>query len=345
MKQFSFARPTTVADALSLLSPTARPKGAGTDLLDLAKRGVATPETMVDLAAVEYGWPLDTIRVQAQTGPGATGGEQVWIGARASLAAIAANELVRTRCPALADAAREAATPQIRNVATFAGSLLQRPRCAYFRDPFFDCVKRGGTTCPAMTGVHDEMAIFGNSLCCATHPSNLATALLALGAEPHVVEKATENGIEGRGVRIAEFFVAPEENPLVEAKVGPGEVVLFALVNPGPASAYLEVNQKASYDWASVAAAVVLDVEGGKIREARIALGAVAPVPRRAKAAEDLLRGKSLRDETAWDAAADASTQGATPLPRNGHKVRQLRAVVRRAIAAAAARATPSGGK
>jgi xanthine dehydrogenase YagS FAD-binding subunit len=342
MRPFAYARPTTFAQALSLLSPTARPKGGGYDLLDLAKRDVATPAILVDLAHVEDDLPLDRIGAGRGAGPPDgppnSGPEMVSVGARATLAAIAASPLVQEKCPALADAAREAATPQVRNVATAAGNLLQRPRCAYFRDPFFDCRKRGGTTCPAREGVHDEMAIFGNGVCCATHPSNLATALLALGAEVLVVTSVTPKVVNGRAARAAEFFVAPEEDPLREARIAPGELVREVRVPHAPASAYVEVNQKQSYDWASVACAVVLDVRDGKIADARVALGAVAPVPLLSKAAADALRGKSVRDEAAWAAAADAAVVGATPLPRNVHKVRQLRACVGRAVAAAAAR-------
>lgn len=336
MKAFAFARPATLAEALKLLSPAARPKGGGNDLLDLAKRGVSTPETIVDLGAVSDG----AGRAIGGEGPPLRQREQVHVGARATLASIAASPLVREKCPALSDAAAAAATPQIRNTATAAGNLLQRPRCAYFRDPFFDCRKRGGTSCPAIEGVHDDMAIFRNAACCAVHPSNLATAIVALAAEVQLAARlAADGSTAGRSCAADSWFVGPDEDPLVEARIAPGELVTAIVVPVAPVSAYVEVDQKQSYDWPSVACAVALDVEAGRVREARVALGAVAPVPFRAKAAEDAMRGKSLRDEAAWSAAADAATQGATPLPRNGHKVRQLRAVVRRAIAAAAARA------
>lgn len=333
MKPFSYARPVSFADALKLLSPTARPKGGGNDLLDLAKRGVSTPDVMVQVpraASLRIPGDVDASSVLVVRGS-------------ETLAEIEADAggAYRNAAPALRDAAREAATPQIRNTATVAGSLLQRPRCAYFRDPYFDCLKRGGKSCPARDGVHDEMAIFGNSACCATHPSNLATALLALDATAHVITGAdAEGGPVTRKVRFdGDLFVAPETDPLRETSIGPKEILWFVTVpSPGRPSAYAEVNQKQSYDWASVACAVVLDVDGAKIRDARVALGAVAPVPLLSKGAADALRGKGLRDEAAWDAAASAACEGATPLPQNGHKVRQLRAVVRRAIEAAAAR-------
>ena len=323
MKPFSYVRPTTVADALKLLSATARPKGGGNDLLDLAKRGVSTPEVMVDLHGLAAALAPQDTRALAGS---------------ATLAEICGEA---SRLPdALKDAAREAATPQIRNTATLAGNLLQRPRCAYFRDPFFDCLKRGGTSCPAREGVHDEMAIFGNARCCATHPSNLATALLALDAQVGIVEGVKPDGsAKLRIVPIAGLLVAPEKDPLREFEIAPGELLAFVFFErASPVSAYVEVNQKQSYDWAAVACAVVLDVGGDKIKDAWVALGAVAPVPLLAKGAADALRGKLLHDTAAWDAAAAAACEGATPLPRNGHKVRQLRTVVRRAIEAAAKR-------
>lgn len=323
MLRISYIRARTTDEARSVLSAARRPKGGGVELLDLAKRGVSTPEAVVDVRAA-----IPAVIVAQPSGG-------LRIGATATLSALASSADVLRHAPLLADAAREAATPQIRNVATVAGNLLQRPRCAYFRDPFFDCLKRGGMSCPARIGVHDEMAIFGNAVCCATHPSNLATALLAAGAELSLVRPDPR----ARVVAIdRSFFVAPDEDPLREARLAPDDLVEAVVCPPSPASAYAEANQKQSFDWASVAAAVVLDVEGGKISDARIALGAVSPVPIRAEAAEAALAGKGLRDEKAWDAAAAAATEGATPLPGNVHKVRQLRAVVRRAIAAAAAR-------
>lgn len=336
MKPFSYARPTTAAEALKLLSPTARPKAGGNDLLDLAKRGVSTPETFVDLSRVggeHPAPPIDGITV-------AEGG-QLEIGARVTLAQIVASPDVARIFPALADAAREAATPQIRNTATLGGNLLQRPRCAYFRDPFFDCLKRGGTSCPAREGVHDEMAIFGNAKCCATHPSNLAVALLVADAAVATITGLDpKGGLAWRTLDLEDgFFVRPEDDPLREAAMSPGELLWAAYIPVAPVSAYVEVNQKQSYDWASVACAVVLNVDGGKVQDARVALGAVAPVPLLSKGAADALRGKALRDEAAWDAAAAAACEGATPLRDNRHKVRQLRTVVRRAIEAAAARA------
>ncbi|MCK6480474.1 MAG: FAD binding domain-containing protein [Planctomycetes bacterium] len=328
MKPFSYARPASREEAVRLLSPTARPKGGGYDLLDLAKNGVSTPGTMVSLAAVpEMG--------KAWTGDHG----ETYLGGRMTLADLATLPAVRAACPVVADAAAEAATPLVRATATLAGNLLQRPRCTYFRDPFFECRKRGGAACPAMEGDHAEGAILGNRLCCAVHPSNLAAALLAAGAELRIL-----TGVDGKGEptwRTAAvdpaFFVAPEEDPLREARIGPGELVFDAVVPPCPSSAYVEVNQKASFDWASAAAAVVLEMDGGKVARARVALGAAAPVPLLSEAAAAALAGKAPGAKAA-EAAAEAAVAGATPLRDNAHRVQHLRVCVKRAVLLAAGR-------
>ena len=328
MRPFSYARPKTREDAQALLTASVRPKGGGMDLLDLAKNGVSTPETMVDVTRVPdigKSWNGDH--------------GETYLGAGMSLAAVAESAEVVKRCPAASDAASEAATPQVRARATVAGSLLQRPRCAYFRDPFFDCRKRGGRTCPSLEGNHEEGAIFDNALCCAVHPSNLATALAALGAEARILVGKDEKGEpRWRTARLDEsFWIAPGEDPLREARIEPGELIFDVIVPAAPASAYAEVNWKQSFDWASAAAAVSLTMEGGKVADARVFLGFVAPVPLRSKAAEEVLKGKS--PAAAAEAAGKAAAKGATPLPGNAHKVRHLEVAVKRAVLRAASRA------
>ena len=329
MKPFAYVRPATREEALALLSPTARPKGGGFDLLDLAKAGVSSPDTMVHLAAFQSTGAVDL---------DGDGVPHALIDPGITLAGLAGNGIVKEHCPAVSDAAGEAATPQVRNVATLAGNLLQRPRCVYFRDPFFDCLKRGGKTCPALEGNHAEAAIFGNGKCCAVHPSNLAAALAALGASVRLVS-LLEGKVQERWVCVDEkFFVTPEEDPLREARLSPGDLIDAVSIPANRASAYVEVNQKQSFDWASASCAVALKMEGGKVKEARVVLGAVAPVPWLATEAGEALKGR-VPDEAAAKAAAEAAMKGATPLRDNGHKVAQVRAVVRRAVLKAAERA------
>ena len=329
MKPFAYARPKDAKEAFGLLTGDARAKGGGVDLLDLAKNGISTPQTMVDVRLLEF------MQVLQPTGPGGLA-----LGAGVTLARLASDPLVARECPALAEAAAQAATPQVRALATLAGNLLQRPRCAYFRDPFFDCLKRGGKTCPAMEGDHSEGAIFGNGKCCAVHPSNLAVVLLAVGADISILTGIDEKEggfIVTQGTYDARFFVSPEEDPLREARLAPGAVILWLALPSARASAYVEVDQKQSFDWASASCAVALEIEGGKVKSARVALGAVAPVPMLSEGAAQALIGK-VANEKAAEAAADAAVKGATPLRDNAHKVQHLRVCVKRAVLKAAER-------
>ena len=331
MKPFAYARPRDDAELFALLSEKARPKGGGIDLLDLAKAGLPVPGILLDLRANVAERPMTRIQVVEDA---RTRTQDVMVGASVTLAALAGSSEVRDRCPAFAEAAAEAATPPIRNVATVAGNLLQRPRCVYFRDPFFDCLKRGGKSCPSMEGDHAEGAIFGNGKCCATHPSNLATALVALDGTLHLQAKPEGEGSQRKADG---FFVPPEEDPLRETRLGAGEILRMVQVPLCRNSAYLEVNQKRSFDWASVSCAVALQLDGAKVQSARVVLGAVAPVPWIAKEAGEALAGR-VPDEAAARAAAEAAVKGATPLRDNGHKVAQAKALVRRAILLAAGR-------
>jgi len=297
------------------------------DLLDLAKNGVSTPGTIVDLS-----------RIPDLAGSPEGHGEH-FLSASMTLAAVAGSAEALRRYPALPDAAAEAATPQVRNRATVAGNLLQRPRCAYFRDPFFDCLKRGGKTCPSLEGNHEEGAVFGNGKCCAVHPSNLAVALAALGAQAALLCGKDDQGKpRWRWAALDEgFWIAPEENPVREARIETNELLTHVMLDASPASAYAEVDWKRSFDWASASAAVALTLAEGKVQDARVFLGFVAPVPLRSKAAEEALKGKAP-DEAAAAAAGKAAAKGATPLPGNAHKVRHLEVAVKRAVLKAAAR-------
>jgi xanthine dehydrogenase YagS FAD-binding subunit len=328
VKPFVLALPRDRDEALSLVGPDARPRGGGMDLLDLAKRGVSCPGTWVDLR-----------RVAGLDGIAAADVEDTVVGARTTLAAIAASERLRARHPALSDAAASAATPQVRAVATLAGNLLQAPRCAYYRDPFFDCLRRGGTTCPSREGEHREGAVLGNGACCAAFGSNLGPALVALGATIRLASAAGEPGQPARvrDLDVAALFPAPAAGAARASALEPGEVAVEVRIAPAPASAYVEVNFKQSFDWAAASCAASLSLAGGKVASARLVLGAAAPVPWRAEAAEAALVG-GAPDEAAARAAATAAVKDATPLPRNRHKVKLLEVAVRRAVLAAAAR-------
>ncbi|MDQ2871104.1 MAG: FAD binding domain-containing protein [Acidobacteriota bacterium] len=291
-------------------------KAGGVDLLDRMKEGLETPDRVVSIAHV----------------PGHDGieiGPPARIGALATLARLDTHAELRRVYPALADAAGGAATPQIRNMATLGGNLAQRPRCWYFRQAEFDCSKKGGAQCFALNGENRFHAIFDTDVCCCIHPSATAVALLAYGARIDTV------GTRGkRSIPIEDFFVAPREDPTRENQLAAGEVI-EAVVLPAPApgtrSVYRKLKEKESFDWPLVEAAVSVTVSGGTIQDARVILGSVSPVPRRARGAEKILAGGHPSPELIAR-AAEAAVAGATPLSQNAHKVRMARVMVERAL-------------
>jgi xanthine dehydrogenase YagS FAD-binding subunit len=292
-------------------------KAGGVDVLDRLKEGIDAPDRVVSIAHLPG---LDQIAV----------GSPTRIGALATLARMASHPELQKSYPALAHAAAEAATPQIRNMATLGGNLCQKPRCWYYRNADFDCRKKGGATCFAQDGENRFHAIFDSDLfCCCIHPSAAGVALLAYGAKLETVSPRGK-----RTIPIDDFFVRPTEDALRENVLGPGEIV-EAVVLPAPAdgarSAYKKLKEKESFDWPLVEACVNLTVSGGQIRQARVVLGSVAPTPWRSKAAEAVLSGAKAGPDIARR-AAEAAVAGAKPLAKNGYKVRLARVMVERAV-------------
>lgn len=320
MKNFEWVQPETIADAVTALAhPGAMPLAGGVDLLDRLKEHLESPSRLVSLRRLPN---LDLIKVDAN-------GTQ--IGANVTLARLAADAGLRRAHPIIADAAGHAATPQLRAMATIGGNLAQRPRCWYFRSEDFDCRKKGGPSCFALDGDNSMHAIFDNKTCAATHPSTIATALVALGARVVIVGK------QAREVELAKFFVAPETDVKRETVLAPGELITGLVVPPAPTTlrtAYTKQVAKQSFDWPLVDVAVALEMTGRTCRAATIVLGAVAPTPRRATAAEQLLVG-AVVDVIAAGRAARAAITGATPLTHNDHKVAILEVVLARTILAA----------
>ena len=235
------------------------------------------------------------------------------IGAFARMSDVAANQDIQRQYPVIAQALLASASPQLRNMATMGGNLLQRTRCGYFRDVGFDCNKRmAGSGCPAIRGENRLHAILGGSdACIATHPSDLAVALVALDAAIEL------HGADGsmRTVALADFHREPGDTPQIENVLRPGEVITAITVPASPLaqhSAYLKVRDRASFEFALVSAAVALDVQGGTIRDARVAMGGVGTKPWRAPHAEAALRGAPANDDSFRKAAALA-VQGARP--------------------------------
>ncbi len=316
MRDFSYARVTDVASARQAAGMVL---AGGTSLLDLAKCGVALPDHLVDITRVPG---LDGITVDAD---GAT------LGALATMSRVAHDPAMRAQYPAIVQALSQAASPQIRNMATVAGNLLQRTRCSYFRDPatFPACNKRApGTGCAAIGGITRNHAVLGTSdACIASYPGDLAVALVALDAVVVLGDRA---------VPVDDFFLLPGTTPQREHDLRPGELITAIRIPSSPAarrSIYLKVRDRQSYEFAAASAAVGLEFEpdGRTIRDIRVALGGIASKPWRARAVENALRGQVLDAETVRRASLLAMT-GAVAQPDNAFKIELAPRVVARAI-------------
>ena len=326
MQAFTLAIPSSLDDAVGATQTSgSRYIAGGTDLLQLSKDNVETPWHLIDLEPLG----LNEIR---------TDSNGLQLGAMARMSDVAAHPDVRQRWPVLAAALLASASPQIRNMGTMGGNLLQRTRCGYFRDTgFTSCNKRQpGSGCPAIHGDNRMLAILGGSeSCIATHPSDLAVALMALDATIHI------RGMNGarRQLPIAEFHRLPGDTPHIETNLQPGELITAITVPlspPAAKSTYLKVRDRASFEFALVSAAVVLAVNNGTIEEARLAAGGVGTKPWRLPEVESALRGKRLTADTLKTAANQAG-EGAKTASENGFKLTLLRRAVLRALQTATA--------
>lgn len=323
MNPFHYSKPASVQDAVHLAGPASRFIAGGTNLLDLMKENVARPEHLIDIT----GLPLRQITETANGG--------LLIGALVSNADLAWHPSIEQRYPLLSQAILAGASPQLRNMASTGGNLLQRTRCYYFYDADVPCNKREpGSGCPARDGLNRIHAILGASAqCVATHPSDMCVALAALEAVVHV------QGPGGaRSIAFADFHRLPGDTPERDNQLADDELIT-AVELPAEGFAanshYLKVRDRASYAFALVSVAAALEVNGSVISQARLALGGVAHKPWRDTAVENLLVGKALNAET-FGAAADALLQGAEPLEHNAFKVTLARRAIVRALSEAA---------
>lgn len=323
MNPFTYSRPTNVSEAVNLSGAATRFIAGGTNLLDLMKENVARPEHLIDITRL----PLHDISETAEGG--------LLIGALVSNADLAWHPLIEQRYPLLSQAVLAGASPQLRNMASTGGNLLQRTRCYYFYDSTVPCNKREpGSGCPARDGLNRIHAILGASdACVATHPSDMCVALAALEAIVHVEGRAGRRTIE-----FADFHRLPGDAPERDNQLADDELIT-AVELPAPGFAgrgkYLKIRDRASYAFALVSVAASLELDGDVIRDARLALGGVAHKPWRDKAVEQLLIGKPVSRET-FAAAADALLADAEPLEHNAFKVKLARRAVIRALSDAA---------
>ena len=326
MKAFAYVNPTNEKEAVAALSPQfekAMPIGGGQDLLARMKDYITQPDRLVNVKGV----------LESSVTP-LNGGLR--IGAALKMVDLAENPEVARMYPAISAAAIEVGTPQIRNQGTVGGNLNQRPRCWYFRNEEFVCLKKGGDKCFSITGENQFNAILGGGPSFIVHPSSLAVPSLAYGATFRLVGPKGE-----RMVAASDYFQPPTKNVRTENVLAPDELLTHVILPPpgDVKSGHYEVRYKASHDWPIAFATVLVSMNGSTVQSARIVMGAVAPIPWRSRPAEDALVGKAITETTAA-AAADAALRDAHPLRQNAYKVDVAKVAVKRAILRAGGIAT-----
>ncbi len=321
MKAFKMARPRTLEAALSVAASgnpaETRILAGGTDLIGEIKEGIQAPDLLINLKTVP---DLSGIRVTSRG---------LEIGALTKLVDLKEHPSIAADYPALVTTVGKTATPQIRNNGTVGGNICQRPRCWYYRNKDYHCLKKGGDLCYAREGENEFHAIFDNATCNIIHPSNLAPVFIAYGAQVEVMDKEGKQTLP-----LEDFFVSPEEDISVENMLEPGQVLTAIILPKGsanPISAYVEAREKQSYDWAVCGATAAFRMDGKKVREARIVLSAVAPTPVRREDLEEMMAGRRVTDDLI-DAVCKTAVEDATPLRDNAYKLILIQAVLRRAI-------------
>lgn len=325
MNQFAVATPASYQQAATLLKDKKYTlpilKGGGMDVVDHLKEGLWEPDLLVNVKRI----PSDGELIRMDAG-------KIRIHAAATMADIVASKLVREQAPVLVQALEAAATPQVRNVATAAGNLLQRPRCWYYRNEQFDCLKKGGSRCYAADGENRYHAVFGDGPCHIVHPSNLAPAAQVCGGAVHLVGGTRES------MPVSDLYHMPDKGIRTEHNLEPGEVVTHLTLTPAPRSGFYAVKEKQSFDWPLVFACVALEMDAGKIASARVCAGAVAPVPWALPKVEAALKGLSAGDDAAIRKACAVAAEGAKPMTDNAYKLRLLPVAIHRAVVKASGR-------
>ena len=325
MHPFEYLQARDVAEAVATgARPGARFIAGGTNLVDLMQYDVEQAALLVDVTAL----PLASIEADDQ---------RVRLGAMARNSDVAYHPAVQKRLPVLSQALLAGASPQLRNMATIGGNLLQRTRCAYFYDVAMPCNKRQpGSGCPAIPGYNRQLAILGTSdHCIASNPSDMCVALAALDASVRVRGKGGE-----RTIPFVDFHREPGDTPEKDTVLEPGELILGVDVPVTPLAAqslYTKVRDRASYEFALASVAAALVLEGGQVKEARLAFGGVGTKPWRSLPAEEALVGRTLSDET-YAAVGNAAVEGASPRKGNAFKVDLLKRTIRKTLAELATR-------
>ncbi len=327
MKSFENIDIKSVKQAVGLLQKFQQEKkdaavvGGGSEYLQLMKVRVVTPDYLVNLKTIPG---LNYIK-EERSG--------FRIGALTTLSEIEEHKAVREKLLFLSEAAGEAASPQIRNAGTIAGNICQRPFCWYFRSPDFNCLRKGGEVCFTVDGDSRYHAILGGGPSYIVHPSDLAPALVALNARIKIAGPSGE-----KTILLEKFFVLPQVDYRRENILGPAEIVTEIQVphpKPGSKGFYHKVRERLAWDHAIVSISTIVQSSGGTVREARVVLGGVAPIPWRAPKAEEFLRGKRIDEGTAQK-AGEIALDGAAPMKDNIYKVGLAKSLIQRALLASA---------
>ena len=335
MRPFVYQRAADVPSAVQALAAAAsgndplteaviQPLAGGTTLIDLMKLDVMRPGALVDINPLAGGWS----KIELQDG-------NLRLGAMARMSAVADHADIQRDYPVIAESLKLAASPQLRNMATLGGNVLQRTRCTYFRDVSYgNCNKRNpGSGCAALDGFNRTHAVLGTSQhCIATYPGDFAQALIALDATIQITGRSGS-----RNLPFAQLHKPPGDSPQIETSLMPGELISgFVIPGRWPRSLYVKARDRQSYEFALASAAVALDLQDGVVRDARVALGGVATMPWRAREAEAVLKGERFDDALARR-AGEAAFASAEPREHNAFKIELGKRVVARALQRAAA--------
>jgi xanthine dehydrogenase YagS FAD-binding subunit len=323
MNQFQYATAGSPEEATSLIGQNGRYLGGGIDLLGEMKDFIVSPDMLVNVKA------SSDASIQRSAKNPTTGSDSYTFAPNVTVAEVAAHQELKSALPGVVEAASEVGSPQIRNVATLAGNLLQHSRCWYYRQPDIVCLKRGGDMCHAQEGENKYHSLFTGCSCVSPVVSNLSIIFTALDAKAQV----RSNG-KTQPMTMAELYHEAWKNPAAHNSLDPQDFLLSVSVPLSRTrSAYRQVSEKSEFDWALVSCAAAGNVSGGKITDARVVLGAVAPVPYMVADANDYLEGKPLTDEHASH-AADIILKYAKPLAHNGYKVPLAHTLIRRTLLA-----------
>ncbi len=317
MNKFQYYRAASVQDAVTALSSHAgsRIHAGGLDLLGELKQHLIEPDVLVSISRIQE---LKTIDAAD---------DLVTIGALTTLCDIAHHETIRQRFPALAQAAASVGSPQIRHVGTIGGNLCQRPRCWYYRDDFIQCLKKGGNLCYAVAGKNQYHAIIGSGPCFMVHPSDCAPALIALDAQTRIAGPDGE-----REIPLEDFYILPSEDATREFMLQPSEIITHVMIpSNNYKSMYIKFREKDSFDWALVSIALAVKMNGTTCEKANVILSGVAPKPWRSEAAQSILEGNPLTEDTAMQ-AAEAAVEDASPLAENRGKIQLTKALIQKAV-------------